>query len=104
MANNGDFKGKEITFYIFYPKSSESDYYKDVNQFGTIETKRKYLDKGWSYHNEFIFTPNKGFEVLSGVISKFPERIGLLKIKNSENKEYSVEQFLNILEYCIIKK
>ena len=104
MDSTPDTKLEEVTVYIFYPNDTDADYYKDVNQLGYTERKRKYLDKGWSYHNEFIFYPNRGFDILSQIIQRFPQKIELIRIKNSKNKNYTVEKFLNILQHCTIRK
>lgn len=104
MDRKTNTKIEEVTFYILYPNDTEQDTYKDINQLGYTERRRKYLDKGWSYYNDFIFYPNKGFEILQQIISRFPQKIELIKIISSKSKQYTVESFLSILQYCTIKQ
>lgn len=100
MATTTD---NNVIFYVLFPNDTEEDCIKESNQLGTIEQKKKYIDKKFTYHNEFLFYPNKGFDILKQIIQKFPQKLELLRIINSKGKTYTIEKFLGVLENCTIK-
>jgi hypothetical protein len=73
-----------MKFYILLPGDTEEDTVNDSNILGEISFKK--------------FTKNDGFDVLLNLTSKRPDLLETLRIYDSLGKQYTVEQFLHILE------
>ena len=87
--------GKDITFYVFYPGSTNDDLIYETHQLGIMSTPILNKDK-FSQHRITIFRRSQGFYILQEIIKR--NRIDILnqiKIKSSTGREYSIEKFLS---------
>jgi hypothetical protein len=41
--------------------------------------------------------------VIEAIVEHKPDKLSLLTIFNSKGKNYTIEKFLNVLEYCTVK-
>jgi len=44
------------------------------------------------------FWAEQGFEIFERLVNKYPDTLDEIKIKDEKSKEYTVEEFLNIIE------
>jgi hypothetical protein len=44
------------------------------------------------------FWAEQGFEILERMVHKYPDTLNEVKIKDEKSKDYTVEEFLNIVE------
>ena len=51
-----------------------------------------------------VFYPSLGFNILNKKINQKPELIETLKIKDEQNKSYSITEFLDLFNKWRIKK
>ncbi len=87
-------------YYILFPKDTEDDCIKDVNQLGTLSIKKKYVNGRFIFYKQHIFTKNDGFKVLEALINTRPELLEKIRIIDSAGTHLTIEKFLTKLEYC----
>lgn len=79
-----------IEFYILLQNDNINNL-NDNNLLGTLNSK------------QLTFWLGEGFKALTNIINKKPDLIPTIKIINSNKKEYSVNEFLQIIETMKIK-
>lgn len=87
-------KGKDITFYILYPGSTNDELSYDTHQLGILSTPLMNKTK-FTQHRITIFRRSQGFYILQEIINR--NRVDILEkieIKSSSGKAYSIEKFL----------
>ena len=72
-----------MMYYILYPGNEEHDTVNDINQLGESSFKNFWADQG--------------LDSLEKVIKEHSDVVALLKIKDESNKDYSIEEFLDII-------
>ena len=70
-----------MRYFILLPEDSEEDVDYSTNILGEISFKN--------------FWTEEGFEILIRLVEKYPDTLEQVTIKNEQNKNYSVEQFLD---------
>ena len=78
-----------MTYYLLLSGDNESDTIFDSNILGEESFK--------------VFYPSLGFSLLNRIIHKEPELLEQVKIKDEQNKSYSVTEFIDKLEKWKIK-
>ena len=78
-----------MTYYLLLSGDNESDTMFDSNILGEESFK--------------VFYPSLGFSLLNRIIHKEPELLEQVKIKDEQNKSYSITEFLDKLEKWKIK-
>ena len=78
-----------MTYYLLLSGDNESDTMFDSNILGEESFK--------------VFYPSLGFSLLNRIIHKEPELLEQVKIKDEQNKSYSVTEFIDKLEKWKIK-
>ena len=78
-----------MTYYLLLSGDKESDTMFDSNILGEESFK--------------VFYPSLGFSLLNRIIHKEPELLEQIKIKDEQNKSYSITEFLDKLEKWKIK-
>tara|TARA_B100002019_G_C21118947_1_gene522328 strand:- start:341 stop:580 length:240 start_codon:yes stop_codon:yes gene_type:complete len=78
-----------MTYYLLLSGDKESDTMFDSNILGEESFK--------------VFYPSLGFSLLNRIIHKEPELLEQVKIKDEQNKSYSITEFLDKLEKWKIK-
>jgi|TARA_B100000035_G_scaffold193347_1_gene165028 hypothetical protein len=70
-----------MRYFILLPEDSEEDVDYSTNILGEISFKN--------------FWTEEGFEILIRLVEKYPDTLEQVTIKDEQNKNYSVEQFLD---------
>ncbi len=70
-----------MRYFILLPDDSEEDVDYSTNILGEISFKN--------------FWTEDGFEILVRLVDKYPDTLEQVRIKDEQNKNYSVEQFLD---------
>ena len=70
-----------MRYFILLPEDSEEDVDYSTNILGEISFKN--------------FWTEDGFEILVRLVDKYPDTLEQVRIKDEQNKNYSVEQFLD---------
>ena len=70
-----------MRYFILLPEDTEEDVDYSTNILGEISFKN--------------FWTEDGFEILVRLIDKYPDTLEQVRIKDEQNKNYSVEQFLD---------
>ena len=78
-----------MTYYLLLSGDKESDTMFDSNILGEESFQ--------------VFYPSLGFSLLNRIIHKEPELLEQVKIKDEQNKSYSITEFLDKLEKWKIK-
>ena len=79
-----------MRYFILLPEDTEEDVDYSTNILGEISFKN--------------FWTEDGFEILVRLVDKYPDTLEQVRIKDEQNKNYTVEQFLEkIKELRIIK-
>ena len=79
-----------MRYYLLLEGDNESDVHFETNILGEESFK--------------VFYPSLGFNILNKIINKKPELIQTLKIKDEQNKSYSITEFLDLFNKWRIKK
>ena len=79
-----------MRYYLLLEGDNESDVYFETNILGEESFK--------------VFYPSLGFNILNKIINQKPELIETLKIKDEQNKSYSITEFLDLFNKWRIKK
>ena len=79
-----------MTYYLLLSGDNESDTMFESNILGEESFK--------------VFYPSLGFNILNKIINQKPELIETLKIKDEQNKSYSITEFLDLFNKWRIKK
>ena len=79
-----------MRYFILLPDDSEEDVDYSTNILGEVSFKN--------------FWTEEGFDILERLVEKYPDTLTEVKIKDEQNKNYTVEQFLEkIKDLRIIK-
>ena len=70
-----------MRYFILLPEDSEEDVDYSTNILGEVSFKN--------------FWTEDGFEILVRLVDKYPDTLEQVRIKDEQNKNYSVEQFLD---------
>ena len=70
-----------MRYFILLPEDTEEDVDYSTNILGEISFKN--------------FWTEDGFEILVRLVDKYPDTLEQVRIKDEQNKNYSVEQFLD---------
>ena len=70
-----------MRYFILLPEDSEEDVDYSTNILGEVSFKN--------------FLTEEGFEILIRLVEKYPDTLEQVTIKDEQNKNYSVEQFLD---------
>tara|TARA_B100000900_G_scaffold402130_1_gene407644 strand:- start:261 stop:506 length:246 start_codon:yes stop_codon:yes gene_type:complete len=70
-----------MRYFILLPEDSEEDVDYSTNILGEVSFKN--------------FWTEEGFEILIRLVEKYPDTLEQVTIKDEQNKNYSVEQFLD---------
>ena len=70
-----------MRYFILLPEDTEEDVDYSTNILGEISFKN--------------FWTEDGFEILVRLVDKYPDTLEQVRIKDEQNKKYSVEQFLD---------
>ena len=79
-----------MRYYLLLEGDNESDVHFETNILGEESFK--------------VFYPSLGFNILNKIINQKPELIETLKIKDEQNKSYSITEFLDLFNKWRIKK
>lgn len=73
-----------MMYYILLPDDTEDGVQYSTNVLGESSFKN--------------FWAEQGFEILERLVNKYPDTLNEVKIKDEKSKEYTVEEFLDIIE------
>ena len=79
-----------MRYYLLLEGDNESDVHFETNILGEESFK--------------VFYPSLGLNILNKIINQKPELIETLKIKDEQNKSYSITEFLDLFNKWRIKK
>lgn len=79
-----------MRYYILLPDDDDTEATYSTNVLGESSFKNFWTDQG--------------FEILQRIVHKYPDTLEFIKIKDEKSKEYSVEEFLNIVSKLKIIK
>ena len=78
-----------MRYYLLLEGDNESDVHFETNILGEESFK--------------VFYPSLGFNLLNRIINKEPELLNKIKIKDEQNKSYTITEFLDKVEKWKIK-
>jgi hypothetical protein len=73
-----------MMYYILLPDDTEEGVQYSTNVLGESSFKN--------------FWAEQGFEILERLVNKYPDTLSEVKIKDEKSKEYTVEEFLNLIK------
>jgi len=73
-----------MIYYILLPGDSEDGVQYSTNILGEVAFKNFWADTGYS--------------ILKTIIKKHPDKLENIKIKDEKSKEYTIEEFLSVIE------
>ena len=73
-----------MMYYILLPDDTEEGVQYSTNVLGESSFKN--------------FWAEQGLEILERLVSKYPDTLNEIKIKDEKSKDYTVEEFLDIIE------
>ena len=73
-----------MMYYILLPDDTEDGVQYSTNVLGESSFKN--------------FWAEQGFEILERLVNKYPDTLNEVKIKDEKSKDYTVEEFLDIIE------
>ena len=73
-----------MMYYILLPDDTDEGVQSSTNVLGESSFKN--------------FWAEQGFEILERMVHKYPDTLNEVKIKDEKSKDYTVEEFLNIVE------
>lgn len=82
-------------YYLLGENTTQDDLDKEIHHLGVIVYPKKYLKNKGSFYRQTIFYKKYGFHVLEAMITSNHPKLQTIKIKNSNNKELTIEQFFD---------
>jgi len=73
-----------MMYYILLPDDTEEGVQYSTNVLGESSFKNFWADQG--------------YEILERLVNKYPDTLNEIKIKDEKSKDYTVEEFLDIIE------